>query len=336
MMSHSNEWRAQQSLFMGSSTPIYHRQVSMSPQDHAMPTILGPQVSPLQSQSIETLTPSSGRVMYPSTVYHYGNPGYYYDSLQYPVSSETQTTPRLLQYNTGFIPTYDTSPPPVIPTTVHNSIPHGTTSTSLGYSQMATPLSSVVTTTSVHNLDHPLDDDSISNNNNISQDYPNNNNSTHGTYVPSSHDVGCQFTSHTLVPPVTMVKEVKKLTLPTFDPTKMSRQSFAMKMHASLIECDLAYLLQEESTTQYNATHSKELMLELFKKLQVTALSLFTRDSDWFSKLYQSSPASPEDPPDWSGLRTDISWYASTSFYVSVRSSYHVSTCTYTTVLVQY
>ena len=30
---YSDDWIAQQSLFMGSSTPLYRRQVSMSPQD---------------------------------------------------------------------------------------------------------------------------------------------------------------------------------------------------------------------------------------------------------------------------------------------------------------
>jgi hypothetical protein len=56
----------------------------------------------------------------------------------------------------------------------------------------------------------------------------------------------------------------------------MSWTQFAMKLHASLIECDMAYLLQEPHTTTANAAHSKELMLELFRKLQGNALSLFT------------------------------------------------------------
>jgi hypothetical protein len=56
----------------------------------------------------------------------------------------------------------------------------------------------------------------------------------------------------------------------------MTWTSFAMKLHASLIECDLAYLLCEPSTNHLNVVHSKELMLELFKKLQGSSLSLFT------------------------------------------------------------
>jgi hypothetical protein len=57
---------------------------------------------------------------------------------------------------------------------------------------------------------------------------------------------------------------------------KMIWTSFSLKLHASLIKCDLAYLLCEQSTYHNNITHSKELMLELFKKLQGSALSMFT------------------------------------------------------------
>jgi hypothetical protein len=49
-----------------------------------------------------------------------------------------------------------------------------------------------------------------------------------------------------------------------------------MKLHALLIKCDLAYLLREQSTYHLNGMHSKEPMLKLFKKLQGSALSLFT------------------------------------------------------------
>jgi hypothetical protein len=88
-------------------------------------------------------------------------------------------------------------------------------------------------------------------------------------------DVGCQVPSSTFSP-VTVIKEVKKLSLPHFDPVKTNWTSFAMKLHASLIECDMAYLLREPSTNHFNSAHSKELMLELFKKLQGSALRLFT------------------------------------------------------------
>jgi hypothetical protein len=89
------------------------------------------------------------------------------------------------------------------------------------------------------------------------------------------HDAGCQVSLCELIP-VTVIKEAKKLSLPYFDPMKMIWTSFSLKLHASLIKCDLAYLLCEQSTNHYNITHSKELMLELFKKLQGSALSMFT------------------------------------------------------------
>jgi len=89
-----------------------------------------------------------------------------------------------------------------------------------------------------------------------------------------AREVGCQL--HANSPSPVMVKEAKKLTIPQFDPAKLSWSSFAMKLHASLIKCDLGYLLREPSTNETNAVHSKELMLELFKKLQGSALNLFT------------------------------------------------------------
>jgi hypothetical protein len=49
-----------------------------------------------------------------------------------------------------------------------------------------------------------------------------------------------------------------------------------MKLHASLIECNLAYLLREQAANHLNGIHSNELTLELFKKLQGSALSMFT------------------------------------------------------------
>jgi hypothetical protein len=98
---------------------------------------------------------------------------------------------------------------------------------------------------------------------------------THHCHHIHYQDTGCQVSSSQLNL-VTLVKEAKKLSLPYFNPTKLTWTSFAMKLHASLIKCSLAYLLQEHSTNHHNGTHSKELMLELFRKLQCSALSLFT------------------------------------------------------------
>lgn len=113
-----NDWRAQQSLFMGSTTPLYRRPVSLSPQDLHPVTHLVPSVFNYSTQQVDISSPSSGRVVYPSPVYHYGNPGYYYDPLQFPVSAETQTNPRYCYYPGGSVPTY-TSPnsTPMFPST---------------------------------------------------------------------------------------------------------------------------------------------------------------------------------------------------------------------------
>jgi hypothetical protein len=89
---------------MGTNTLTYQRPISVSPQ--ASYTVSNfESVNPIiQAQPNITSTPpsSSGRVMYPSSTYTYGNPGYYYDPMQFPVSHDTQTSPNLyaLQQNT--------------------------------------------------------------------------------------------------------------------------------------------------------------------------------------------------------------------------------------------
>jgi hypothetical protein len=106
---------------------------------------------------------------------------------------------------------------------------------------------------------------------NFDDDGPSTNDDTPATsfHRPSTNEVGCQFIPSSTSPVV--IKKAKKLTIPQFDPTKMTWSSFAMKLHASLIECDMAYLLCEPATDTHNAHHSKELMLELFKILQGSA-----------------------------------------------------------------
>lgn len=89
----------------------------------------------------------------------------------------------------------------------------------------------------------------------------------------STSDVGCPTPPLTTSPII--IQEAKKLTIPHLDPEKMSWSSFAMKLHASLIECDMAYLLKETHTTPSNAHHTKKLMLELFKNFKgVLSVSL--------------------------------------------------------------
>ncbi len=40
----------------------------------------------------------TGEVLYPSSSYQYGNPGFYYDPIQFPVFTETQTSPPYVSY----------------------------------------------------------------------------------------------------------------------------------------------------------------------------------------------------------------------------------------------
>jgi len=94
------------------------------------------------------------------------------------------------------------------------------------------------------------------------------------SYFNCSDSVGCPSPSLSTTPVI--IKEAKKLTIPHFDPSKMTWSSFTTKLHATLIECNTAYLLKETHTTPLNSRHSKELMLELFKKVQGSTICLFT------------------------------------------------------------
>jgi hypothetical protein len=87
----ATNWRAQQSLFMGSNNVSFHqRQVSFSPINHQQDTSTRVQ-SPHPSSSFHTPTPDQGRVLYASNNYQYGNPCYYYDPSNYPTSVGSQT-----------------------------------------------------------------------------------------------------------------------------------------------------------------------------------------------------------------------------------------------------
>jgi hypothetical protein len=105
-------WRSQQSLLMGSNTPTYHRQTSVSPQASHFTSNFGMASPSFQTQPMITSSPSSGQVMYmSSTPYNYGNPGFYYDSMQFPVSHDTQTSPySCAPAQNTFVPIYNHSP----------------------------------------------------------------------------------------------------------------------------------------------------------------------------------------------------------------------------------
>jgi hypothetical protein len=70
--------------------------------------------------------------------------------------------------------------------------------------------------------------------------------------------------------------ECKQQKIPTFDPQNMSWKNFSMKLHVAPFDRDMDYLMTETSTIGYNYVHSKELMVELYKKLKGSALDLFS------------------------------------------------------------
>lgn len=76
--------------------------------------------------------------------------------------------------------------------------------------------------------------------------------------------------------PITVTNEAKKLSLPFFDPTKNSWNTFSMKIRADLIVCDMEYLPTKSSTDAHNYLHFKELKVELSKKLQGNVIKLFS------------------------------------------------------------
>ncbi len=93
-----------------------------------------------------------------------------------------------------------------------------------------------------------------------------------GRVSPSYGPPGNQFHSFPpqVVPspgypvPVTpvVVKDASKLNIPVFNDKKMTWTTYAPKLHAALLECDMSYLLHAECTNVSNAHHSKELMLQ--------------------------------------------------------------------------
>lgn len=85
--------------------------------------------------------------------------------------------------------------------------------------------------------------------------------------------VGCQVSSK--LQPV-LLKDPKKLSIPFYDPLKTPRHTFSMKLHATLIDCNMDYLLLAQAMNAANGKHSKELMIELYKKLQGGALAMFS------------------------------------------------------------
>jgi hypothetical protein len=269
--SYPDDWLAQQSLFMGSSTLLYRRQVSMSPRDSYPASSRYFSAPAVQGPMIDGVSLISGRSMYPTPTYNYGNPGFYYDPLQFPncVASQTHNqVPQVAPYN---VHQYACMSPPTPP--VSHDIAFGDNGefTSTPFSPYPNQCPNISDTPSFIpplSVNHVGPSSPI-----LGMNFEDHIPLSSNPGIPV-REVGCQLTAPPTSP--VMIKEAQKLTIPQVDPAKLSWSSFAMKLHASLIECDIGYLLRESSNNEANAAHSKELMLELFKKLQGIAINLFT------------------------------------------------------------
>jgi len=240
----TDEWTAQQSLFMGSSRQDFSRQVSFSPQDQYRSASPSPPISNYSTQLTDTSSPFSGRIMYPSSSYQQGNPGFYYDPFQFPHSTASRTTGYPVR-NMQTTPTHQvpassgpvhmcTPLPPVPDPVLHTTDPtssfappdHG----SAGHSPPHLPTDTSTDQATILNLNFDT----------LGHDDPGSFPSR-PTTVPQV--ASCYPLLETKQPVV--IKEAKKLSIPYYDPSKLSWSSFALKLHAALIECNLAYLLQE-------------------------------------------------------------------------------------------
>jgi len=90
---------------------------------------------------------------------------------------------------------------------------------------------------------------------------------------PSHIHMAIPVTPQDITPVV--VKDAPKFSLPAFDNKKMTWSDYARKLRAALVECEMSYLLTETETNPSNAKHSKQLMLEFYKKLEGSAAKLF-------------------------------------------------------------
>ena len=79
-----------------------------------------------------------------------------------------------------------------------------------------------------------------------------------------------------VVSPPLVVKDATKLNIPVFNDKKTTWTNYAPKLRAALLECNMSFLLTEESTNASNASQSKELMLQFYKKLEGSAATLFS------------------------------------------------------------
>jgi hypothetical protein len=212
-------------------------------------------------QSVNTSTP---RIMYPLTSYSQGNPGFYYDLMQNTNHAGSKTA---IPYQTtpDHVPTYNNIPHTYTPIhvpmptstgghttyipsnpTIHfgspssfASVPDTQSSFSPRNGLSSTPTqdhhssfydTNFDTTTAIEtqSIGNPMEVGSHQD-----QTFSPGPDTLPVSNVHHAFHVGCQTT---IDPPSLEVKEQKKLSLPTFDPHKMSWQNFSMKLHAALID----------------------------------------------------------------------------------------------------
>ncbi len=96
------------------------------------------------------------------------------------------------------------------------------------------------------------------------------------SYPPSCYPHFPSLPGSSVVSPPIVVKDAVKLNIPVFNDKKTTWTTYAPKLRAALLECNMSFLLTEESTNASNASQSKELMLQFYKKLEGSAAKLFT------------------------------------------------------------
>jgi hypothetical protein len=232
--------------------------------------------------------------MYPSASHSQGNPGFYYDLMQNTTHAGSQTAISH-QPTLDYVPSYTNTSTTYTPTHVHSStstgsqtmyipanptIHFGNTSPFAPAPDIQNSFSPCGGLSSTPHQDHhspfydtpsdsaaDIETQSIGNPMDVGshqgQTFPPNHATPPVSNLHHAFHVGCQTT---IDPPDLEVKEQKKLSLPTFDLQKMSWQNFSIKLHAALINHNMEYLLTKTSTNSFNYFHSKELMLELYKK----------------------------------------------------------------------
>lgn len=148
--------------------------------------------------------------MYPSSSYNYGNPGYYYDPLQIPVSTETQTSHTYVPHQEHYVNNTST-------TQVHDPLPNiGMPPCQVDFTQESLPPPSSNVRGDEQSINNAyIYDQDIGNDHGL-YSAPNNQplrqhmdqGSVHTLPPPPHHqDASCQVIPSSLPTPITMVKD---------------------------------------------------------------------------------------------------------------------------------